>query len=292
MTKKPKPRKSQAYPHATSAKRDQPKQKSRYNKRPVRWDLVVVFLIIAVGGTYLAILMRPNSGVPRFTYSVIREFPHKTDAFTQGLVWEKGILWESTGKYGESSIRKVDLETGDVIKKVALNDKVFGEGLTLFNDELIQLTWKAGIAYVYDRDLNKLREHRYTGEGWGLTHDGGVLILSDGTARLRFLDPKTFEEVGGITVREGKRRVSQLNELEYIEGSIYANQWGSDSIFEIDPETGAVTGIIDLTNLWPSRERPEEGLLNGIAINRDTKKLLVTGKLCPRIYEIELLPVE
>ena len=236
----------------------------------------------------MAIYMRPGSGVPRFTYTVLREFPHDSNAFTQGLVLDDEILWESTGRYGESSIRKVDLATGEVIKKVDLDEKVFGEGLTLFNDEFIQITWKAGIAYVYDRDLNKIREHKYEGQGWGLTHDGRVLILSDGTSRLRFLDPKTFEEVGGITVREGKRRVGQLNELEYIEGSIYANQWGSDLIYEIDPGTGNVTGIVDLTNLWPSRERPEDGLLNGIAINRKTEKLLVTGKLCPKIYEIEL----
>ncbi len=292
MSKKNQARKSQASPPPSTSKAVQPKQNTRYDKRPVRWDLVVVFLVIAVGGSYVAIFMRPSTGIPRFTYTVIREFPHDPQAFTQGLVWENGILWESTGKYGESTIRKVDLDTGEVIKKVALDDKVFGEGLTLFNDELFQLTWKAGIAYVYDRDLNKIREHHYEGEGWGLTNDGKVLILSDGTARLRFLDPKTFEEVGGITVREGKRRVSQLNELEYIEGSIYANQWGTDLIYEINPTSGAVTGIIDLTNLWPSRKRPEEGLLNGIAINRATKKLLVTGKLCPRIYEVDLQPIE
>jgi glutamine cyclotransferase len=292
MTKKPKPRKSEPFPSSKVAKPNLPKTNSQYSKPPVRWDLVVVFLVIALGGSYVAIFMRPGTGIPRFTYTILREFPHDPNAFTQGLVWENGVLWESTGRYGESSIRKVDLETGEVIKKVALDDSVFGEGLTLFNDELFQLTWKSGIAYVYDRNLNKIREHRYEGEGWGLTHDGKVLIMSDGTARLKFLNPKTFEEVGGITVREGKRRVSQLNELEYIEGNIYANQWGSDWIYEIAPETGAVTGIIDLTGLWPSRERPEEGLLNGIAINRESKKLLVTGKLCPRIFEVDLRPVE
>lgn len=240
----------------------------------------------------MAIFLRPSSGVPRFAYTVVQEFPHDPDAFTQGLVWENGILWESTGRYGESSIRKVDLKSGDVLKKVALDDKVFGEGLTLFNDELFQLTWKAGIVYVYDRDLKKIREYHYEGEGWGLTHDDKFLIMSDGTAKLKFLDPKTFEVVSTITVREGQRRIGQLNELEYVEGNIYANQWGSDLIYEIDPTTGAVTGIIDLTGLWPSRERPKEGLLNGIAINLKTQKMLVTGKLCPKIYEVELRPVE
>lgn len=289
MADKKKPKRSKAFPPASEP--PTPAKPTKY-KRPVRWDLVALFLVITFGGTYLAIFLRPGSGVPRYTYTVLNEYDHDPKAFTQGLLMEDGFLWESTGRNGESSFRKVEFETGKVLKSVELDEKYFGEGLALFEGEFFQVTWKAGKVFVYDRELNLVREHRYAGQGWGLTTDGNVLIMSDGTARLRFLDPKTFDEVGGITVRDEKRRVGQLNELEYVNGNIYANQWNTDLIYEINPENGEVNAIIDLTNLWPTNERPREGVLNGIAFNPKTKKLLVTGKLCPKVYEVELKMIE
>ncbi len=240
----------------------------------------------------MVILMRPKSEVPRYTYDVLREYPHDPTAFTQGLVYEDGFIWESTGRLGESSIRKTDLETGELLQKADLPDDRFGEGITLWNDQFIMLTWKAGTAYVYDREFNKVGEQRYSGQGWGITHDGKELIMSDGTARLRFFDPETFEETRRVRVREGRRSISQLNELEFVNGNIYANQWRTDFIYEIDPATGGVTAIIDLSGIWPTRQRPEDGLLNGIAFNPKSKKLMVTGKLCPKIFEIDLKLIE
>ena len=258
----------------------------------MRWDLVIIFLVISIGGTYLSIWMRSGSDVPRYTYEVLKTYKHDPEAFTQGLIYDDGRFWESTGRYGESTVRTYVAETGEITKKVDLPEDLFGEGLTIWNDQLIQLTWKSGKAITYDRELNKLKEHRYVGQGWGLTHDGTELILSDGTATIRFFDPITFEETRRIRVRDGRRNISQLNELEYVNGSIYANQWRTDLIYEIDPADGTVTAIIDLSGIWPYRERPEDGLLNGIAFNDETKKLLVTGKLCPNIFEIELKLVE
>jgi glutamine cyclotransferase len=293
MTKRQQNRKrSKAYPPPSSEKKPAPAQSSATRKRPMRWDLVVLFLVIAIGGSYMAIWLRPGGGVPRYTYDVLTEYPHDPNAFTQGLVFDDGVLWESTGRYGESAIRKTDLKTGDIIKNVRLPDELFGEGLTLWNDQLIQLTWKEETAIVYDRDLNQIGEHRYVGQGWGLTHDGTNLILSDGTSTLRFFDPSTFEEIRRLRIKDGRRNISQLNELEFVNGNIYANQWRTDLIYEIDPASGKVTAIIDLSGLWPTRERPEDGLLNGIAFNPQTKKLMVTGKLCPKIFEVELKLIE
>jgi len=260
----------------------------------MRWGLIVLFLTISLGGSYLAIWLRPKGeDVERYTYEVLKTYPHDPEAFTQGLVYENGILWESTGRLGESSIRKTKLETGEIIKKVDLADDLFGEGLALLNDQLYQLTWKNGIAIVYDRDLNKVSEFKYDGQGWGLTTNGTDLIFSDGSTVIKFLDPKTFEERRSIRVRRpGGRRVGQLNELECTgpNGRIYANRYLSDTIYEIDPDTGDVTKLIDLSGLWPTSERPLDGVLNGIAINTETKKILVTGKLCPSVWELRLFP--
>ena len=262
------------------------------DRRPIRWDLIVLFLAISLGGTFLAILLRPKNGGERFTYQKIQTYPHDSQAFTQGLVYEDGYLWESTGLKGRSSVRQVELETGKVVKQTDLDKQYFGEGLTLLNDQLFQLTWQEHQAFVYDRELNQIKSFDYDSEGWGLTTNGKELIFSDGTSIIQFLDPETFQTRRSIKVRRGGFRVGKLNELEYAGGKIFANVYQTDLIYEIDPSSGDVTSVIDLTGLWPSQDRPEGGILNGIAFHTGKKRLLVTGKLCPYIYELELLPAK
>lgn len=256
-----------------------------------RWFLIALFVGIALGGTYLAQALnnRVPADVPRYTYEVVGTFPHDPTAFTQGLFLEDGVVWESTGKEGKSTIRKYDLATGNMIKSVSLPDNEFGEGATLVGDKIYQLTWKNGLCHVYDRELNKIRDFEYDGQGWGLTYDGTDLIMSDGSSRIYFIDPETFEDKRVITVRSGRKRISQLNELEYSGKKIYANRWNSDSIYEIDPNNGKVVGIINLAGLWPNRERPSEGIMNGIAVDSKSKQVIVTGKYCPQIYQIKLI---
>ncbi len=271
----------------------QPRSASKQQQPPRRWGLLALFLLISVGGTFLAISLRPPGQVLQKKAIAIATYPHDKTAFTQGLVWEDGVLWESTGQEGESTIRKVDMKTGEVLKKVPLKDKYFGEGLALLNDKLYQLTWKNEKALVYDRDLNQIAELPYNHQGWGLATDGKLLILSDGTYQIRFVDPETFKTVRSVSVLlPGGRRIRELNELEYIDGKIYANRWNTETIYEIDPETGNVTKTIDLAGLWPAKDRPQGGVMNGIAVNRDTKKMLVTGKYCPFVFEVDLAPVK
>lgn len=234
-----------------------------------------------------------------YRYKVIRSYPHDRKAFTQGLVYEDGLLYEGTGLRGQSTITRRDLETGKTVKRLRLPDKYFGEGITLFGDRLIQLTWKSNKGFVYKKDsFTLLREFSYPAEGWGITHDGERLILSDGTATLRFLDPNTYAEIGRIEVRDRDRPVQRINELEFIsdtqqpceDGRIYANIWPTDHIAIIHPKTGCVTGWIDLTGLYtPSNGRKSEDVPNGVAYIPETKHLLVTGKLWPKLYEIELV---
>ncbi len=257
--------------------------------RPFRWDLVIIFLTIAIGGTYLAIWLRPGMTAEEFMFEVTKEYPHDATAFTQGLYLEGDILWESTGRYGESTIRKTDLKTGEIIQSEKVPDKYFAEGMTIWKDQVIQLTWKAGVAIIYDRDLKKVKEVSYKGEGWGLTHNDEHLIISHGTAIIHFLDPVTFEEVRSIRVTNKGRAVGQLNELEYVNDLIYANKWQTNEIYEINPANGNVRAVIYLKGLWPSSERASSDcLLNGITFDPKTRRLLVTGKLCPKVWEIEL----
>ncbi|MFT5303901.1 MAG: glutamine cyclotransferase [Mariniblastus sp.] len=259
----------------------------------MRWGLIALFLLISVGGTYLAVALRPKTDIPRYTYEIIKKTKHDATAFTQGLVIADGVLWESTGRYGESSIRKIDLKTGDILAQEPLDDGYFGEGLTVLGDQLIQLTWKSGKAFIYDQSLKQVSEFEYSGEGWGLTSDGSELILSDGSSTLKFLDPKTYKVLRTVRVRRADgRRIGELNELEYAGGKVYANVYKSDFLYEIDPKTGDVTMIIELGGLWPKRERPVDGLLNGIAAIPGKRTMLVTGKLCPTLYEVRLVPVK
>ena len=228
---------------------------------------------------------------PIYGYAEVRSYPHDRTAFTQGLAFDnEGTLYEGTGKRGQSSLRRVELSSGAVLQRRDLPPSLFGEGITVFGDRIFQLTWQAGRAFVYDRaNFEVLREFAYRTEGWGLTHDGRRLIMSDGTATLYFLHPDTFAETGRLTVRDYRGPVIRLNELEYVRGEILANVWQTDRIARIDPRSGHVTGWIDLAGLLqPSDRRRPVDVLNGIAYNPVTDRLFVTGKWWPRLFEITL----
>jgi len=225
-------------------------------------------------------------------YRIINTYPHDRNAFTQGLIFIDGHLYESTGEQGHSSLRMVELETGRVLQNAPLKDKYFAEGLTNWGSTLVQLTWLSHIGFVYDRfSFRQLRTFNYDFEGWGLTQDGHYLIASDGSTTLRFLDPATFNEVRRIEVTDHGKPVQEINELEYIHDEIYANVWHTDRIARISPATGHVLGWIDLTGLLPANQHPgPEGVLNGIAYDAGRDRLFVTGKLWPLLFEIKIVP--
>ena len=230
------------------------------------------------------------ANLPVFGYTVVRTYPHDRDGFTQGLQYVDGVLYEGTGLNGRSSIRKVKLETGEVLQRRDIPQQYFGEGITVWKSELFQLTWVSGVAFVYDRaSFLPKRSLRYTGEGWGLTADATGLVMSDGTEYLRFLDPATFAERRRVRVTAGGRPVNHLNELEYVDGEIFANIWQTDFIARIDPLTGRVTGYILLTGLLTPRELGSADVLNGIAYDLAGRRLFVTGKLWPKLFEIKLV---
>ncbi len=257
---------------------------------------VVLALSFAVaiifGSESLGTEIRPGGRAKLYTYKVVAAYPHDQEAFTQGLVFDNGFLYEGTGIKGRSTLRKVDLKTGTVLQLHNLPTLFFGEGVTVFGDKIIQLTWKSKVGLVYDKNSMKmLHFFTYEGEGWGLTHDGTNLIMSDGTDTIRFLHPETYEEVHQITVHDENGPVVRLNELEYINGSIYANVWTKDRIAIIDPRSGTVTGWVDLKGLL-SRDPADKryvDVLNGIAYDKKTRKLYVTGKLWPKLFQIELV---
>lgn len=220
---------------------------------------------------------------------VVARYPHDTNAFTQGLIFHDGFLYESTGRRGQSSLRKVELETGRVQQFRPLSAQFFAEGLAAHDGRLIQLTWQSGVGFVYGlEDFNPEQRFRYEGEGWGLTHDGERLIMSDGTANLRFLDPADFSLLGSIEVTVEGQPVANLNELEFIDGEVWANIWYDERIVRIDPGTGAVLGWIDLSALYPAAARPADAVVNGIAYDAAADRIFVTGKLWPAIFEIGL----
>jgi glutamine cyclotransferase len=225
---------------------------------------------------------------------VVREYPHDPEAWTQGLIYHDGALYEGTGLYGRSSIRRVDLESGEPEQLSLLEPEFFGEGITIFGDRLYQLTWHNRVGLVWDwQSFELLGEWAYEGEGWGLTHDGTYLIQSDGTPVLRFLDPETLQEVRRLEVRDGTMPVPRLNELEYVRGEVYANVWQTDRIARIDPESGAVVGWIDLSGLLSAEDRTQPvDVLNGIAYDRAGDRLFVTGKLWPKLFEIQVVEKE
>lgn len=226
---------------------------------------------------------------PTVPVSVLAQFPHDPRAFTQGLTIADGVLYEGTGWYGESSLRRDDLSSGSVLEQVPLPNNVFGEGIAVVGDRIVQLTWQTHLGYIYDRaSFAQIGTFGYPTEGWGITFDGSRVIMSDGSATLRFLDPSTLSEVGTLDVRANGQPVQMLNELEYVNGAILANVWQTDQIAIIDPITGDVGTWLDLTGLNSAPVTSRDDVLNGIAYDADSQRLFVTGKRWPRIYEIEI----
>jgi glutamine cyclotransferase len=248
----------------------------------------------------------------RFNYQIVDEIDHDIRAFTQGLVYADGIFYEGTGLRGQSTLRKVDPETGEVLTGVRYPEQYFAEGVAVMGDRVFQLTWQSNIGFIFDSEtLESAGQFTYPTEGWGLTHDGERLIMSDGTATLYFLDPETQKIVDQLPVQDDQGPVAMLNELEYIEGRIFANIWQTEQIAIIDPATGNVTGYIDLAGLPDEDARADlmaayaleneedlaaflrtQGTLNGIAYDAENDRLFVTGKLWPEIYEIDLVPIK
>lgn len=229
---------------------------------------------------------------PEYTFEVVRVFPHDRTAYTQGLSYRDGFLYEGTGLNGRSSLRKVRLETGEVVRKIDLASEFFGEGITLYKNQVFQITWKSQAGFVYDiNDFQLQRHFSYSGEGWGLATNGRELFLSDGTPDIRVLDPISFAEKRRLHVHDTSGPITQLNELEFVEGEIYANVWQTNRIARISPQNGKVLGWIDLTGLLSPIYRVEQdAVLNGIAYDPERKRLFVTGKLWPSIFEIRVLP--
>ena len=228
---------------------------------------------------------------PVVGYRIVNTYPHDPRAFTQGLVFADGVLYEGTGLRGQSGLRKVDLKTGNILRVRQLSAHLFGEGITIYGNRVIQLTWRARVGFVYDRQTFQLLDtFNYPTEGWGITHDGRSLIMSDGTSTLYFLDPQTFQEVDRLKVHTRDGPVSRLNELEYVKGEIYANVWKTDRIARISPESGEVLGWIDMEGLLkPEDSNSRIDVLNGIAYDVKNDRLFVTGKLWPKLFEIELV---
>jgi glutamine cyclotransferase len=225
------------------------------------------------------------------TYEVVNAYSHDTNAFTEGLVYENGVLYESTGLYGKSTLRKVELETGRPLQLHSLPNEFFGEGITIFGDRIIQLTWRENKGFVYDKNsFELLEEFSYDTEGWGITNDGEKLIMSDGSATLHFLDPETFQEIGTVEVHDVSGPVKRLNELEYVKGEVYANVWKEKRIAIIDTQTGQVSWI-DLTGLSDPNDSDPENVLNGIAHDPEGDRLFVTGKRWTQLFEIRLVPI-
>jgi glutamine cyclotransferase len=232
-----------------------------------------------------------ESELPVYAYEVVATYPHDPKAYTQGLQFVDGNLYEGTGLLGFSSLRRVDLETGEVEQQIDLADQYFGEGITVIDDRIYQLTWQSNVAFLYNRDdFELLAQFTYPTEGWGLTFDGEVLIMSDGSPTLYRRDPESFEEVGQIEVRNGNDPVNMLNELEYIDGEVWANIWQTDEIVMVNPESGQVTASLDLSGLLPRDIQSTAEVLNGIAYDEENDRIFVTGKFWPTLFEIELVP--
>jgi glutamine cyclotransferase len=269
-------------------------------RRSRRWLAVTA---IAAAAIAIAVLARtaddpaPAPDTPRrpepiaaYGYRIVHTYPHDPDAYTQGLLFRDGFLYESTGLNGHSSLRKVRLETGEVVQRIPIADRYFAEGLTDWRDALVQLTWQSQVGFVYGLStFDRRRTFSYGGEGWGLTQDGVRLIMSDGTPVLRFLDPTSLAEIGRQPVTEGGAPVALLNELEFVKGAIYANVYQTDDILVIEPDSGRVTGRIHLAGLRPQADRPID-VLNGIAYDAAGDRVFVTGKWWPALFEIQLVP--
>jgi glutaminyl-peptide cyclotransferase len=232
----------------------------------------------------------PAEEIPVYSYEVVATYPHDAKAYTQGLAFHDGMLYESTGQYGESSLRRVELKKGKVKKKIEVPGQYFAEGMTILGGKIYQLTWQQNKGFIYDlKDFKRESEFAYDGEGWGLATDGHLLIMSDGTNQLRFIDPQTFRVLKTINVVKDNEPLANLNELEYVRGEIYANVWKTENIVRLDPQTGRILGWIDLTGLRPTETSvSSENVLNGIAYDEENDRLYVTGKRWPKIFEIRL----
>ena len=250
---------------------------------------VAIFLVVLLpaGGVHA------QAAVPTYGYEVVNTYPHDSHAFTEGLFYLNGFLYESTGLERQSSIRKEKLETGEVVQKIDVPPEYFGEGIVNWKRRLVSLTWKTQVGFVYDLATLKLeRKFSYTGEGWALTQDGKRLIMSDGTPELRFLNPDTLQETGRITVTYEGKPVRNVNELEWVKGRIYANVWQTNMMIFIDPASGEITGVVNLAGLLSSSDRltGPDSVLNGIAYDAAHDRLFVTGKNWPKLFEIRVLP--
>lgn len=222
---------------------------------------------------------------------IVQKYPHDPGAFTQGLTFDAGLLYEGTGLYGSSSLRLVDLATGTSNRRLDLPQQYFGEGIAILGEQIVQLTWRSGVAFVYDRDTFAFEgQFSYPTQGWGITHDGARYIMSDGSNRLYFRDLDTFEQLGMVSVADDRGAVRNLNELEYIHGEVFANIWQSNRIARIDPESGAVNSYLDASGLLTASEAARADVLNGIAYDVTTDKLYITGKNWPWLFEIRIVP--
>ncbi len=254
-------------------------------KRIIFFLMMVIVLLIIFSPAIYAV-------INNYTYQIINTFPHDKNAFTQGLYYENGYLFEGTGLKGESSLRQVELKTGKIIYLYNLPDNLFGEGITSFKDKIYQLTWQAKTGFVYNQNFELINKFSYPHQGWGLTHDSENLIMSDGTDSLFFLDPETLTEHKMIKVTLNNLPVTNINEMEYIQGEIYANIWLTNQIVKINPNSGQVTGIIDLTGIInPDIYDYTLNVLNGIAYDEIKDRLFITGKRWPLIFEIKVIPV-
>ena len=253
----------------------------------IRW------LACAAALGVLATALPAQAATPVYRYRVVRTYPHDISAYTEGLFYKDGYLYESTGEAGESTVRKVELESGKVVQRHDLPAQYFGEGIVDWGSHIVQLTWKDQLGFVYDlATFKQQRTFHYPGEGWAMTRDDKRIFMSDGSAVLRILDPETLATVGSILVTDGDKPVLNLNELEWVKGEIYANVWMTDRIARIDPATGHVKGWIDLTGLFDISKVPDptNDVLNGIAYDVQHDRLFVTGKRWPKLFEITLVP--
>jgi glutaminyl-peptide cyclotransferase len=285
----------------STAKTQQPPPPVRSSRR---WPIILLMsaVILALVSVWLLrpaspppqpppLIARPADSPQRLVVKVLSVRPHDPEAFTQGILLHGGALYESTGQYGSSSLREVNPETGEVKREVDLPAKYFAEGLAVVGDRLIQLTWREQKALLYKlADFKPAGELRYDGEGWGLCWDGHRLVMTDGSDRLTFRDPQTFAVLGEVHVTAGGQPVNQLNELECVEGAVYANVWQTDDIVRIDPGSGKVTAVIDASGLLTAAERRRVDVLNGIVWDPARKSFLITGKLWPKMFEVTLVP--
>jgi len=255
--------------------------------------LIVASLVSALAQSHQVQRLPPvGSRAPVSGYTIAHVYPHDPRAYTQGIEYRDGVLYEGTGLNGQSTLRKVELATGKVLQQVAVPPEHFGEGITTWGETILQLTWQSQLGFVYDRSTFKqLRTFTYTGEGWGLTHNANALIMSDGSASLRFLDPKTLTETRRLLVTDAGIIIRDLNELEWVNGEIYANVWQTNFVARISPANGRVLGWIDLTGLLPPADQQRGvDVLNGIAYDTAGRRLFVTGKLWPKVFQIQLVP--